>query len=70
MISSLVTFTKEELKEALVKGQLTLQVNGKTIVAFCRDYHMAYAILLAETKGYLSQVTHPRQNEDSLRPSP
>jgi ADP-ribose pyrophosphatase len=53
VIASVIALSKQEAKEALCKGQIEIEINGKKIVAFCRDYHMAYALLLAEMKGFL-----------------
>jgi NUDIX domain. len=53
IIASVMAFSKEELKLALAQGQMEVEVNGRKVSAFCRDHHMAYAILLAETKGLL-----------------
>ncbi len=53
LIASVMAFSKDELKEALARGEIEVDINGRKVVAFCRDQHMAYALLLAEARGLL-----------------
>lgn len=53
IIASVMAFSKEELKEALSRGEMEVEINGRKVTAFCRDQHMAYALFLAEAKGLL-----------------
>ncbi|MBS0625909.1 MAG: NUDIX hydrolase [Verrucomicrobia bacterium] len=53
VIGSILTLTKEEAKDALCEGKLEVEVQGRKVMAHCRDHSLAYAILLAESKGLL-----------------
>ncbi len=47
------SFSKEELKQGLVKGYIEILIKGSLVKVHCRDASLAYSILLAEEKGLL-----------------
>ncbi len=47
------TFTVAEIKEALIKGYLELDVKGRKEKVHVRDSYLTYALFLAECKGIL-----------------
>ena len=47
------TFTIAEIKEALVKGYLDLDVKGKQEKVYVRDSFLTYALFLAECRGII-----------------
>ena len=47
------TFTIQEIKEALVKGYLELDIKGRKEKVYVRDSYLTYALFLAECKGII-----------------
>jgi ADP-ribose pyrophosphatase len=54
-IASVDTFTVQEVKKGLAQGYLTVEIEGKTLSIPMRDPFLAFALLQAETKGFLSK---------------
>jgi len=52
-IEDILALSKEEIKEGFVKGYIEVSTKGKMIKAPCRDAFLAYALLLAESRGLL-----------------
>lgn len=52
-ILEILSFTKDELKQGLVRGYMEITVDQQVKKVPCRDSFLAFALLLAETKGYL-----------------
>ena len=47
------TFTISEIKQALIKGYLELDIKGKKEKVYVRDSYLTYALFLAECKGII-----------------
>ncbi len=52
-ISQNPAFSKEELKAGLVRGYIDIPIQGNIVRVCCRDPHIAFALLLAESKKLL-----------------
>jgi ADP-ribose pyrophosphatase len=53
-IQANLSFTKEELRQALANGYMEIEIKGNTIRVPCRDSFLAFGLLLAETKALLN----------------
>lgn len=50
-IADVLSFTKEELEKALMKGSIEVTYNNQKLVVPVRDSHLAYALLQAKLQG-------------------
>jgi ADP-ribose pyrophosphatase len=52
-IADTLAFSKNEIKEGLIQGTIKVHLKGREIFVSCKSYSIAYALLLAEYKGFI-----------------